>query len=228
MTTSGMQFAGERRQVTALFYDIVGSTELLSHTDPEEFFRSVASVHKLSEAVVVRHGGYLHQKLGDGGCCYFGYPEQSEDTAARAVQASLELLDVVGRQRHGSQKVLFKLRVGVATSVVIFSADGNIIGAAPVLAARLQAEAQPDSVLVEDAAFQLTRGRFDYTFLRDVKLKGFDNPIPIWRPHSTIKAPDRFSLHLKSGAPMKGREQELRVLLRGNCRFHCAAGASAF
>lgn len=211
---SPVQLTGERRQVTALFYDIVGSTELLSRSDTEEFFLSVASLHKMSEIVITRHGGFLHQKLGDGGCCYFGYPEQSEDAAERAVRASLELLESIGRRRYGRQKMPFKLRVGVATSLVVFSADGNdIIGAAPVLASRLQAEAESDSVLVADSAFQLTRSRFDYVFLRNVKLKGFADPIPVWRPLSAIRASDRFTLQPKPDTPMRGREQELGALL---------------
>ncbi|UVC10526.1 AAA family ATPase [Rhizobium sp. TH2] len=211
---SPIQLTGERRQVTALFYDIVGSTELMSHSDAEDFFRSVASLHKMSESVIARHGGFLHQKLGDGGCCYFGYPEQAENAAERAVRASLELLESIRRQRRGKQKLPFRLRVGVATSLVVFSADGNdIIGAAPVLASRLQAEAEPDSVLVADSAFQLTRSRFDYIFLRNVKLKGFDDPIPVWRPLSAIRASDRFTLQPKPDTPMRGREQELGALL---------------
>ncbi len=211
---SRIQLAGERRQVTALFYDIVGSTELLLRSDPEEFFRSVAQLHHTSENIVRRHGGFLHQRLGDGGCCFFGYPEQSEDAAEKAVQASLELIDVVGKRRHRSQTAPFKLRVGVATGLVVFSSNGDeIIGTAPVLAARLQAEAQPDSVLVADSTFQLTRNRFDYSFLQNARLKGFDKPIPIWRPLSTRQAGDRFSLNPKPDTPMRGRDQELARLV---------------
>lgn len=225
--SSTIQLTGERRQVTALFYDIVGSTELLSRGDTEDFFRSVASLHKMSQSVVARHGGFLHQKLGDGGCCYFGYPEQSEDAAERAIHASLDLLESIGRRRHGRRKLPFKLRVGVATSLVVFSNDGNdIIGAAPVLAARLQAEADPDSVLVADSAFQLTRNRFDYTFLRNLRLKGFEEPIPVWRPLSALSARDRITLQPRPDGPMRGRQRELGTLLNAWDSARGGTGAS--
>lgn len=207
-----IRLAGERRQVTALFYDIVGSTELLVRSDPEVFFRSVANLHQTADAIVTKHGGILHQKLGDGGCCFFGYPVQSEDAAESAVQASLELIDAEAR-RSSRSRPPFKLRVGVATGVVVFSSDGEeIVGTAPILAARLQAEAQPNSVLVADSTFQLTRHRFDYSFFRDAALKGFDSTISIWRPLAKKPARDRFSLVAQRSAPLRGRDQELSIL----------------
>lgn len=213
---SQFQLGGEKRQVTALFYDIVGSTELLLRNDPEKFLRSIANLHNTTEDIIRRHGGYLSRRLGDGGCGYFGYPIQVEDAAERAVQASLELIEVVSRQRQRSRSVPFKLRVGVATSVVILSSDGNdIIGTAPVLASRLQAEAQPDSVLVAESTYQLTRNRFDYRFLRNAELKGFSEPIPMWRPVAGSQASVRFSPDPTPGTPIRGRERELARLASG-------------
>lgn len=209
---SQIQIGGERRQATALFYDIVQSTELLLRSDPEEFLRSVERLHDTAERIVRRHGGFLHQRHGDGGSCYFGYPEQSEDAAESAVQASLELIDVV--RRPVSRKTTFKLRVGVATSLIVFSTDGNeVIGTAPVLATRLQAEAQPNSVLVADSTYELTRSKFDYSFLKDAQLKGFSTPIPAWQPLSAKQARDRFSRNPKPDTPMRGRDQELARLM---------------
>lgn len=152
------QFAGERRQVTALFYDIVGSTELLLRTEPEQFFRSVSALHQSADTIIAKHGGFVHQRLGDGGCCYFGFPNQSEDAAESAVRASLELVGSLTKPKSRTGRPL-KLRIGIATSFVVFSAEGDeIVGAAPILAARLQGEADPNSVLVADSTVRLTQG----------------------------------------------------------------------
>ncbi|MGO8322824.1 adenylate/guanylate cyclase domain-containing protein, partial [Rhizobium johnstonii] len=159
-----IRFTGERRQVTALFYDIVGSTELLLRSEPEKFFRSVSALHQSAETIIKKHGGFLHQRLGDGGCCFFGYPDQSEDAAESAVQASLELLGIAASTKK--TRTAFRLRIGVATGLVVFSTQGDeIVGTAPVLAARLQAEAEPNSVLVADSTVQLTRHKFDYSLV---------------------------------------------------------------
>ncbi|MHB9403274.1 ATP-binding protein [Mesorhizobium sp. RSR380A] len=207
-----IQLAGERRQVTALFYDVVGSTELLQRSDPEEFSRLLADFHRVSEKIIQRHGGLLHQKLGDGGCSYFGYPEQAEDAAEKAVRASLDLIDGSVRLQK-AQHHPFKIRVGVATSLVVISSDGSgIIGTAPVVAARLQAEAEPNSVVVADSTYLLTRNRFDYHFLRGAHLKGFADPMPIWRPLSTIATAQRFSPNPEQRTPMRGRDEELGKL----------------
>lgn len=210
---SRIQLGGERRQVTAVFYDIVGSTELLLSNDPEKYLRSIASLHNSSEDIIRRHGGNLSRRLGDGGCGYFGYPAQVEDAAEMAVQAALELIEMATRQSHRPRTVPFKLRVGVATSVVVLSSDGkDIVGTAPILAARLQAEAQPDTVLVAEATYQLTRNRFDYTFLRDAALKGFSEPSALWQPLARSPGSLRDRSNPARGAPMGGREKELARL----------------
>ncbi|OCP05254.1 MULTISPECIES: AAA family ATPase [unclassified Ensifer] len=207
------QLGGERRQVTALFYDIVGSTELLLSSDPEKYLHSIANLHNSSEDIIRRCGGNLNRRLGDGGCGYFGYPEQIEDAAERAVQAALELVQMANRHSRRARTVPFQLRIGVATSVVVLSSDGNdIVGTAPILASRLQAEAQPDTVLVAEATYQLTRNKFDYTFLRNAALKGFSEPTPLWQPLATSPASVRFSPNPARGMPMGGREKELARL----------------
>ncbi|WP_049732979.1 ATP-binding protein [Rhizobium ecuadorense] len=215
-----IRFTGERRQVTALFYDIVGSTELLLRSEPEKFFRSVSALHQSAETIIKKHGGFLHQRLGDGGCCFFGYPEQSEDTAESAVRASLELLRVVaGGQTQTETQIRakarrpFRLRIGVATGLVVFSTAGDeIVGTAPVLAARLQAEADPNSVLVADSTVQLTRQKFDYTLLREARLKGFEHPIALWRPRERDRSTAEPSPSEAQARPIRGREKELAAL----------------
>ncbi|HEV7318499.1 MAG TPA: AAA family ATPase [Ensifer sp.] len=210
---SQLQLGGERRQVTALFYDIVGSTELLLSNDPEKYLHSIAKLHNKSEEIIHRYGGDINRRLGDGGCGYFGYPAQIENAAERAVQAALELIEMANRQRNQPRTVPFKLRVGVATSVVVLSSDGkDIVGTAPILASRLQAEAEPDTVLVAEATYLLTKNRFDYAFLGDAALKGFSETSPLWQPFARSPAAVRFSSNAARSAPMGGREKELARL----------------
>lgn len=207
-----IRFTGERRQVTALFYDIVGSTELLLRSEPEKFFRSVSALHQNAETIIKKHGGFLHQRLGDGGCCFFGYPDQSEDAAESAVQASLELLGIAASTK-GKARTAFRLRIGVATGLVVFSAQGDeIVGTAPVLAARLQAEAEPNSVLVADSTVQLTRHNFDYSLVRKAKLKGFEEPVALWRPQERDRSTSALSPFSEWDRPIRGRERELAAL----------------
>ncbi|WP_457814178.1 AAA family ATPase [Sinorhizobium meliloti] len=208
-----LRLAGERRQVTALFYDIVGSTEILVRSDPEHYFRSVTALHQTAEVIVVRHGGFLHQRLGDGGCCFFGYPEQSEDAAESAVEAALALIGAeTTRPRRTDEP--FKLRIGIATSLVIFSSErAGIVGTAPILAARLQAEAEPNSVLVADSTFQLTCGKFDYSLVGEATLKGFDESIRLWRPEAKRHVPGRVSITRNADHAIRGRDKELATLI---------------
>ncbi|MBB4192204.1 class 3 adenylate cyclase/predicted ATPase [Rhizobium aethiopicum] len=207
-----IRFTGERRQVTALFYDIVGSTELLLRSEPEKFFRSVSALHQNAETIIRKHGGFLHQRLGDGGCCFFGYPEQSEDAAESAVQASLELLHIAAGSKTKA-RTPFQLRIGVATGLVVFSTEGDeIVGTAPVLAARLQAEAEPNSVLVADSTVRLTRHKFDYRLVRAARLKGFEDPIALWRPQERDRSAPEASPSEERDRPIRGREKELAAL----------------
>ncbi|WP_434730293.1 ATP-binding protein [Rhizobium binae] len=207
-----IRFTGERRQVTALFYDIVGSTELLLRSEPEKFFRSVSALHQNAETIIRKHGGFLHQRLGDGGCCFFGYPEQSEDAAESAVQASLELLHIAAGSKT-RVRTPFQLRIGVATGLVVFSTEGDeIVGTAPVLAARLQAEAEPNSVLVADSTVRLTRHKFDYKLVREARLKGFEDPVALWRPQERDRSAPEASPSEERDRPIRGREKELAAL----------------
>ncbi|QRM53246.1 adenylate/guanylate cyclase domain-containing protein [Sinorhizobium sp. BG8] len=208
-----MRLAGERRQVTALFYDIVGSTEILVRGDPEQFFRSVTALHHTAEAIVARRGGFLHKRLGDGGCCYFGYPKQAEDAAENAVEAALELIQSTSKRNRKSEETL-RLRIGIATGLVVFSSETDeIVGTAPILASRLQAEAEPNSVLVADSTFELTRGKFEYSRVGEAKLKGFGSNVTLWRPESKLRGPGPVRLARNDGQAMMGRDEELATLV---------------
>lgn len=226
MTTVGGQvqvdqLAGERRQVTALFYDIVGSTTLLHQLDPEEFGALQRSLHKEAAALISRNSGYLERVQGDGGCAYFGFPEPKEDAAECAVTSAIELVERC-RSLEKQSKLSFKIRVGIATGIVVL-ADASktdlpgsmeIIGIAPVLAARIQAEAEPNGAAVAHSTYQLTNRIFEFEEIGLKALKGFVEPVRLWRPMARRKQTDRFTAYRRVSAPLVGREDELDICAR--------------
>jgi predicted ATPase/class 3 adenylate cyclase len=223
---SSIELAGERRQVTAMFYDIVGSTELLVERGTEEYAEIVTDVHEKASRIFRQHGGHVYQELGDGGCGFFGYPRQSEHSAERAVRAALALVERCGRSRVRRLAEL-KLRVGVATGMMVISASGQeLLGTASVLAARAQAEAAPNSVVVEETTYRLTRASFDYRALGTVRLKGFTEPVQLWRPLRPRTVGDRFAAVRGANAPLHGRDAQLALLRRAWAKARAGAGGS--
>jgi predicted ATPase len=181
---------------------------------PEEYAKLVSRFHKEASGVIREHGGYVYQELGDGGCGFFGHPFQSEDSAEKSVRAALALVDRCCRSRSGRSSRL-KLRVGVATDMVVISADGrDVIGTASVLAARSQVEAAPNSIVVADSTYQLTRASFEYDFLKLGDLKGISEPVRLWRVLGPRSVVDRFSAVPRANAPLQGRSAQLAALRR--------------
>jgi len=220
--------SGERIQVTAFFYDMVGSTALLHQLDPEEFGVIQRMLHNEAAALIGRNGGYLERIQGDGGSAYFGYPQPREDAAEWAVASGLEMVERC--QRLARQlKVSLRIRIGIATGVVVVSNTTNtglpgqmeIIGIAPALAARIQSEAIPDSVAVADTTYRLTSGAFKFEEIGARELKGFGGPVQLWRPVARLPQPDRFTTHRRVSAPLVGRDGELEMCRR---RWARAAG----
>jgi predicted ATPase/class 3 adenylate cyclase len=212
--------AGERRQVTALFYDIVGSTELLQRLDPEDFARLQRQVHGEAAAAIDNNGGHFHRPLGDGGSAYFGLPVSLEDAAECAVSAALEL--VARCQAIGDDAALgtaLRVRVGIATGVVVISYTTHatspgleeVVGITPTLAFRIQCEADPNSVLVSDATYRLTRGAFEFEPLGARQLKGFTDAVPLWKAIARRPYVDRFSSSRQVSTPLIGRLDELAL-----------------
>src|SRR5688500_16197237 len=212
------QSQGERRQVTVMFCDLVGSSQLASRVDPEEMRDIVRSYQQACAAVVERFGGHLAQYLGDGVLAYFGYPQAHEDAAGRAVLAGLGVVQSVAG--HATKERL-RVRVGIATGLVfvgkVIGSDGaselSAIGDTPNLAARLQAIAEPDSVVIGEVTHALTKGSFRYADLGPVTLKGFERPVQVWRVLGEALA-TRFEAAQTTGmSPFVGREQEVALLL---------------
>ena len=226
MPASGIQpisrpLSGERLQVTALFYDIVGSVQLLTRLDPEEVAVMQRALHNEAAAAIQQFDGTVQQLQGDGGCAYFGLPVPLEDAAESAICAALELVGRCESQRreHGPN---LKVRVGIATSMVVIAAtkgtelpgQAEIIGIAPALAARIQADAAPNCVVVADSTYRLARGAFEFEPLGERVPKGFSEPIRLWRALSRRPTRDRFTASRRVAAPLIGREDELDVCRR--------------
>ena len=206
------ELGGERRQLTALFYDVVGSTEHLLGSDPEDFARLMGALHGRIAEIVRRHGGYVERTVGDGGSSYFGYPRPAEDAAERAVSAALSIV-AEWRQTSGGVDTALQVRVGVATGTVVALRDsGELVGTAIVLASRLQGEADPASVLVSEETHGLTRSAFDYESAGERVLKGFPTPVRVWRPLAARPVLDRFATFRRPEAPLAGRQAELARL----------------
>jgi class 3 adenylate cyclase/predicted ATPase/DNA-binding winged helix-turn-helix (wHTH) protein len=214
----------ERRQLTLLFCDLVDSTPLAGHLDPEELREVVRAYHAVCAQVIERFDGHIAQYLGDGLLVYFGYPRAHEDDAQRAVRAGLGIIEALRslqtrlRQEQG---VSLGVRVGIHTGLVVVGDMGEgarherlALGEAPNLAARLQGLAAPDSVLISGTTARLVQGWFVCEALGNQALKGFLSPMPVYRVIGESGVQSRLDIAGVSGlTPLVGREQELELLL---------------
>jgi class 3 adenylate cyclase/tetratricopeptide (TPR) repeat protein len=217
--------AAERRQVTVMFSDLVGSTALSARMDPEDLREVISAYHKCVAETVRRFDGFVAQYLGDGVLVYFGYPQAHEDDAERAVRAALALIAaVVGLKTRAS----LHTRVGIATGLVVVgdlmdsgnATERGVIGETPNLAARLQALAAPDTILIGEATQRLLRGFFELEPTGDHELKGFSRPVPAWRVRGEASVESRFAaIRMGGNLPLIGRAHEMGLLLD---RWHLA------
>lgn len=207
---------GERRQLTALFYDLVGSTSMVTNMDLEDYREVQQALHQAAHHAIAGHGGHLDLLMGDGGSAYFGYPIADEDAPQRAVAAGLAIL----KERADIQKRFdcdIQVRVGVATGPAVSGPAGSgaladreeIIGIAPTLAARIQGIAQVGTVAVSNATYRATRRIYHYESLGAHSLKGFDQPQSLWQPLGRRETVDRFEKLRDAGQPFLARRDEL-------------------
>ncbi len=207
----------ERRQVTVIFSDLVGSTALASQLDPEDMSRLLQEYRKVCAAVIARYDGYVAQFLGDGILAYFGFPAAQEHAAERAVRAGLEIVVAVSHLKRPDGRAL-QSRIGIATGLVAAGTVGvqgeeTVVGDAPNLAARLQSFAQPGCVLVGPATHQLTEAFFKYLFAGEHEVKGFPERVPVWKVLDEATIESRFiSAHATAAGPILGREREMAFL----------------
>jgi class 3 adenylate cyclase/predicted ATPase len=216
----GAPTSGERRQVTVMFSDLVGSTELSTRMDPEDL-RNLISAYQNSVAQTVRrYGGFVAKYMGDGVLVYFGYPEAHEDDAEQAARAGLEVIDAVAGLEV---PVRLQTRVGVATGLVIVgdligsgeAQERSIVGETPNLAARLQGIAAPNAVVVAESTRSLLGTLFDLQDLGPQHLKGIPGLSRAWAVLRTSSVASRFeALHATGLRALIGREEEFDLLLR--------------
>ena len=210
----------ERRRLTVMFVDLVGSTSLSRRYDPEDMRGMLRRYQDAAAGEIARVGGHLAQVMGDGVLAYFGWPRAHEDEAERAVRAALAVVSAVGRLTAPGGEALVA-RIGIATGSVVvgdLAGDGgrreeSAVGDTPNLAARMQALAPPGGIMLADATRQLLGATFDLVPIEDVEVKGFDGKLKIWRVISEAGRRGRFEARQGTNLfRMVGRDEELALL----------------
>ncbi|MGH8070650.1 MAG: AAA family ATPase [Candidatus Entotheonellia bacterium] len=215
--------AAERRQLTVLFCDLVDSTPLATQLDPEELREVVQAYQRVCAEVIQRFEGYIAQYLGDGLLVYFGYPQAHEDDGQRAVRAALGMVETMGLlNQHLVQErgVQLAVRIGIHTGLVVVGEMGGgrqeqlALGDTPNMAARLQALAAPDTIVISAATHRLIQGFFHCRDLGPHTLKGIPTPVSVYRVIEESGAQSRLEVASTTGlTPLVGREQEVGLLL---------------
>ena len=198
-TEPKLQDTAERRQVTVMFSDLVGSTALSARMDPEDLREVISAYQKCVAETVRRFGGFVAKYMGDGVLVYFGYPQAHEDDAERAVRAGLELVAAVSALKTHAP---LQTRVGIATGLVVVgdligsgaSQEQAIVGETPNLAARLQGIAEPNSVVIAESTRKLVGNLFELEDLGAKDLKGIAGPVRAWAAAATSRG----------GKPLRG------------------------
>jgi class 3 adenylate cyclase/predicted ATPase len=223
----------ERRQVTVMFTDLVGSTALSARMDPEDLRSLIGAYRKCVAETVVRFDGFVAKYMGDGVLIYFGYPAAHEDDAERAVRAGLALIHAVASL--GALEPL-RIRIGVATGLVVVgdiigsgeARERGIVGETPNLAARLQGIAEPNMVVIAESTRRLIGNLFELQDLGARDLKGIAGPLRAWAALRASSVESRFEAFHTSGlTALVGREEELELLLRRWTRAKTGEGQVA-
>jgi class 3 adenylate cyclase len=219
--TSVATIDAERRQLTVMFCDLVGSTALSSRLDPEDLREVIAAYHRTVTEIVAGFDGFVAKYMGDGVLIYFGFPRAHEDDAERAVRAGLGIIDAVGRLDVKSVKL--QARVGIATGLVVVgdligqgsAQEQSVVGETPNLAARLQALAEPDAVVIAAGTRRLIGDLFEYRDLGAVEARGLATPVPAWQVLRPSIVESRFeALRGSALTRLVGRDEEIDLLLR--------------
>jgi predicted ATPase/class 3 adenylate cyclase len=213
--------SAERRQVTVMFCDLVGSTALSGRLDPEDLGEIIGTYHRCCTELIVKSSGFVARYLGDGVLAYFGYPRAHEHDAERAVRTGLALVEAVPKLET-TVGVPLQVRVGIATGLVVVgeligegaAQEQTVVGETPNLAARLQALAEPGAVVIASSTRALVGGLFEYRDLGAVALKGFAKNVPAWQVLGAGATDSRFEALHATTTPLIGREEEIDLLLR--------------
>src|ERR1700735_199856 len=211
---------GERRQLTVMFCDLVGSTALSEKLDPEELRSLLHAYRTLCGDVIARYDGFVARYVGDGILTYFGWPTAHEEDAERAVRAALEIVHTIKR---ASSTEDLSVRIGIATGPVVVGETAGAgdqsklaVGSTPNLAARLQGLASADQIVIAASTRRLVGSAFELTDLGEHDLKGIAEPVHAWRVERALATESRFDASRGGDAltPLVGREEELDLLLR--------------
>jgi class 3 adenylate cyclase/predicted ATPase len=211
----------ERRHLTVMFCDLVGSTALSAQLDPEDLRGIIATYHRCCTELVERNGGFVAKYMGDGVLAYFGYPQAHEHDAENAVRAGLALVEGVPTLNTAAS-VPLRVRVGIATGLVVVgdligvgaAQEQAVVGDTPNLAARLQALADAGTVVIASSTQSLTGGLFEYRDLGTVTLKGFTENVAVWQVLGASAVESRFEALRTVSMPLIGRDEEIDLLMR--------------
>src|SRR5271165_1344608 len=223
--------SAERRQLTVMICDLVGSAALSSRLDPEDLCEIIAAYHRAVAEIVAGLDGFVAKYTGDGVLAYFGYPRAHEDDAERAVRAGLDAITAVGRL--DVQSVKLQVHVGIATGLVVVgdligegsAQEQSVVGETPHLAARLLALAEPDTVVIAAGTHRLVSGFFEYRDLGAVEVKGIAEPLAAWQVLRPSGVASRFeALRGSALSRLIGREEEIDLLLRRWARAKAGDG----
>jgi class 3 adenylate cyclase len=209
----------ERRQLTVMFCDLVGSTPLAARFDPEDLRDIIGAYHRCVADTVGRFDGFVAKYMGDGVLIYFGYPEAHEDDAERAVRAGLAVIDAIGRLKTPER---LNVWLGLASGLVVVgdligagaAQERGVVGETPNLAARLQTLAQPGMLVIAESTRRQIGALFEIEDLGPQPLAGFAEPQRAWRVLGESGEVSRFEALRSGETPLVGRDEELDLLLR--------------
>src|SRR5947209_12032826 len=213
------QVDAERRQLTVMFCDLVGSTALSTPYDPEDLRELIGGYHRAVAETVGRFDGFVAKYMGDGVLIYFGYPQAHEDDAERAVSSALAVIEAVGRLPARED---LRVRLGIATGLAVVgdligegaAQERGVVGETPNLAARLQALAMPDTLVVAEATRRQIGELFHLEDLGPQQLAGFAEPQRTWRVLGESGEVNRFEALRSGETPLVGRDEEIELLRR--------------
>ncbi|KAB0265065.1 adenylate/guanylate cyclase domain-containing protein [Microvirga brassicacearum] len=211
----------ERRQLTVMFVDLVGSTALAARLDPEDMREVLGTYHRGIAETVGRFDGFVAKYMGDGVLVYFGWPQADEADAERAVRAALAAIETVGEIAPAGERLA--ARIGIASGLAVVgdllgagaAQEQSVIGETPNLAARLQSLADPGCAVIDAETRRRIGGLFEYCEIGAVHLKGLPSPVCAWRVLGEAVVQSRFeAMHAAALVPLFGRDDELDLLLR--------------
>ena len=212
------EVGGERRHLTVLFCDLVGSTAIAGRLDPEEWRETLAGFHRAAAEAIARFDGHVAKNLGDGVMAYFGWPAAHDNDAERAARAGLAILDAIANLNEQPGHAKLTVRIGIDSGLVVIGKgvgqNAEVFGDTPNIASRVEAAAEPGTVVISEATHRLVSGLFVVEDLGPQALKGVERLVQLYRIVQPSGARGRFQAATAAGGltPFVGREDELRSL----------------